>query len=291
MLGMYRGVTIADRSSARSAIRMVDYIAMNSAFWRVRAVCVVMVMSAVAVLGSAQSTVSIPRHGKLKALFNGKNLSGFDTFLEKHGANNDPDKVFQAENGVLHISGAEFGGIVTKKEYGNYYLRAEFKWGEKMYAPRLGKARDSGIQFHITGPLEVWPRMMEFQVSEGNTGDLWLIKGPALEVDGKRYQSTAESGPDQYIRLPRIGRGPLQNVTGFRQPAGEVENAQGEWNVLELVADHDRVVLYVNGKLVNQGTNSNTTHGKIDFESEGAEVYFRHMALASLKKTPAGKNH
>lgn len=257
-------------------------------FRRIRAVWLITAISAVTMVGKAQSTTPIPRHGKLKTLFNGKNLSGFDTFLEKHGVNNDSGKVFQVENGTLHISGAEFGGLVTKKEYQNYYLRAEFKWGEKMYAPRLGKARDSGIQFHITGPLEVWPRMMEFQVSEGNTGDLWLIKGPALEVGGKRYESTAEAGPNQYVRIPRIGRGPLQNVTGFRQPEGEVENAQGEWNVLELVADHDRVAQYVNGKLVNQGTNSNTTHGKIDFESEGAEVYFRNMALASLKKAPAG---
>jgi Domain of Unknown Function (DUF1080) len=257
----------------------------NQGFRLVRAVCVLAVISVVAVLGSAQSTAPIPPHGKLKALFNGKNLSGFGTFLEKHGVNNDPDKIFQVENGTLHISGAEFGGLVTTKEYQNYYLRAEFKWGEKMYPPRLGKARDSGIQFHITGPLQVWPRMMEFQVSEGNTGDLWLIKGPALDVGGKRYQSTAEAGPDQYVRLPRIGRGPLQNITGFRQPVGEIENAQGEWNVLELVADHDRVVQYVNGKLVNEGTNGNTTRGKIDFESEGAEVYFRNMAIAPLKKT------
>ena len=41
--------------------------------------------------------------------------------------------------------GEEFGYIVTKKEYENYYLRAEFKWGEETYEPRKDKARDSGI--------------------------------------------------------------------------------------------------------------------------------------------------
>src|SRR5882672_9819181 len=73
--------------------------------------------------GTAQTTTPIPPHGTLKPLFNGKDLSGFDIFLEKHGTNNDPDKVFQVEDSVLHISGAEFGGLVTKKEYKNYYLR------------------------------------------------------------------------------------------------------------------------------------------------------------------------
>ncbi len=248
-----------------------------------RTVCLLAMIATAAVLGIAQSASPIPRHGKLKALFNGQDLTGFDTFLEKHGLNSDPDKVFQAENGVLHISGAEAGGLVTQKEYENYYLRAEFKWGEKMYAPRIGKARDCGIQYHITGPLEVWPRMMEFQINEGGTGDLWLIKGPISEVGGKTYQSSAEGGSSQYIRIPRLGRGELKNETGFRQPENEVENARGEWNVLELVADHDRVMHFVNGKLVNEGKNGNTTRGKIDFQSEGAEVFFRNMALAPLK--------
>ena len=229
---------------------------------------------------SAQDVARIPPHRKMKSLFNGKNLSGFDTFLEKHGINSDPDKVFMVENGALHISGAEMGGLVTQKEYENYYLRAEFKWGEKMYEPRLGKARDSGIQYHITGPLVVWPRMMEFQVSEGGTGDIWVVKGMSLVVRGTEYDS---SGKTPYIRIARIGRGELQNVTGFRQPEGEVENSHGEWNVLELVADHDRVMQFVNGKLVNEGNHANTTRGKIDFQSEGAEVFFRNMKIAHLK--------
>jgi hypothetical protein len=229
---------------------------------------------------NARDAAQIPPHGKIKALFNGKNLKGFDTFLEKHGINRDPDKIFLVENDVLHISGAEMGGMVTQKEYENYYLRAEFKWGEKTYESRAGKARDSGIQYHITGPLVVWPRMMEFQVSEGSTGDIWVVKGTSVVVRGTKYDS---AGNPPYIRIPRIGRGELQNVTGFRQPQGEVENPHGEWNVLELVADHDRVMQFVNGKLVNQGTNANTTRGKIDFQSEGAEVYFRNMKIAQLK--------
>jgi hypothetical protein len=124
----------------------------------------------------AQAKPSIPPHGKLLALFNGKNFTGFDTLLEKQGINRDPNKVFQVERGVLHISGQEFGGLVTQKEYENYYLRAEFKWGEKTYPPRDGKARDSGIQYNITGPLKVWPRMMEFQINEGGTGDMWAAR-------------------------------------------------------------------------------------------------------------------
>ncbi len=160
----------------------------------------------------AQVSATVPPHGKLVALFNGKD--GFDTLLEKHGMNNDPEKVFQVEKGMLHISGQEFGGLVTQSEYGNYYLRAEFKWGEKMYPPRLGKTRDSGIQYNITGPLKVWPSMMEFQINEGGTGDIWVVNGTGMTVRGKIYQSSTSPGSNQYIRIPHIGRGPLVNVTG-----------------------------------------------------------------------------
>jgi len=234
-------------------------------------------------IACAQPVPAIPPHRKLKPLFNGKNFNEFDILLQNHGINNDPDKVFQIENRVLHISGEEFGGLVTKKEYGNYYLRAEFKWGEAMYAPRLGKARDSGIQYNITGPLKVWSRLMEFQVSEGGTGDIWVINGTAMTVDGKEYRSTAEPGPQQYTRIPHIGRGPLVNVTGYRDPIDDLEKPHGEWNLLELVVSPERILYFVNGKLANVGTKPNASQGKVLFQCEGAEVYFRNMQIAQLK--------
>ena len=241
--------------------------------------CVLMLLMSVFLPLAAQSA---PRHGKLTSLFNGKDLTGFDTFLEKHGLNNDPDKVFQVENGMLHISGEGFGGLVTQKQYENYYLRAEFKWGEKLWPPRLGKARDSGIWYHIADPILAAP-MLEFQVSEGGTGDFWVIMGADLTVRGQRFESTLEKGPNQVVRIPRNDRGPLQNVTGFRQPVGEVERPHGQWNVLELISDHESVFQFVNGKLVNTGTNGNTTRGKIAFQCEFSEVYFRNMKIAPLK--------
>ena len=207
----------------------------------------------------------------------------FRHLAEKHGINHDPDGVFQVEKGMLHVSGQEFGGLVTQKEFANYYLRAEFKWGEKMYPPRTGKSRDSGIQYNITGPLKVWPRMMEFQINEGGTGDIWVVNGTGMTVGGKVYQSTDSPAPNQYIRIPHIGRGPLVNVTGYRDPVDDLEKPHGEWNLLELVVDHNRVLYFVNGKLANEGTNANPAQGKILFQCEGAEAYFRRMKIATLK--------
>lgn len=234
------------------------------------------------VAARSQELRAVPPHGKLKPLFNGKNLKGFDTLLQNHGINSDPQKVFQVEDGALHISGEEFGGLVTQKEYGNFYLRAEFRWGEKMYSPRLGKSRDSGIQYNLTGPLKVWARMMEFQINEGGTGDMWVINGTGATVNGIAYQSTPEA-PKQYIRIAHVGRGPLVNETGHRDPVNDLERPHGEWNQLELVVAGDRILYLVNGKLAISATKATPTQGKILFQCEGAEVYFRKIKLAKLK--------
>jgi hypothetical protein len=124
--------------------------------------------------------------------------------------------------------------------------------------------------------------MMEFQINEGGTGDMWVVGGTGATVGGKVYQS-AESGTGAYIRIPHIGRGQLVNVTGYRDPINELEKPHGQWNVLELVVDHDRIMYFVNGKLATLATNANTTQGKILFQSEGSEVFFRKMKIATLK--------
>jgi hypothetical protein len=43
-----------------------------------------------------------------------------DTYLKSTGLNSDPNHVFKVENGVLHISGTEFGYLITKPEFQNY---------------------------------------------------------------------------------------------------------------------------------------------------------------------------
>ena len=236
----------------------------------------------------AQQASDIPPHGKLVRLFNGKDFTGFDIVLKSKGINNDTDKVFTVEKGIVHVSGNDFGGIVTQKEYQNYYLRAEFKWGEKTWQDRVGKARDSGILHNITGPIQdpgdTWPRSFEFQIQEGGTGDIWLIRGASLKVNGKLITSDDEHPKGHlHVRSVRFGAGPWQNVTGYRDPVGEVEKPHGEWNLVELVVDHDHMKYFVNGKLANEGTELNATKGKILFQTEGAEVFFRNMKIAPLK--------
>jgi hypothetical protein len=242
--------------------------------------CARLLGSLIVATASIAASSDIPPHQSPIVLFNGGNLENFDTFLKSRGLNHDPDQVFRVEKGVIHVSGKEFGYIITKQEFANYYLRAEFKWGEGTYAPRHGQARDSGILYHVAGPQKVWPTSIEFQILEGGTGDFWLTDGGAVTARGTR----ATGPPGSAVKIDRIGKGPSKDVTGYRDPVGEVEKPHGQWNVLELVTQGDHVRHFVNGKLVNEGSEAFPSKGKILFQSEGAELFFRNIKLFPLKQ-------
>ena len=122
-------------------------------------------------------------------LFNGKDLTNFYTWLvgDKRA---DPDKVFTVVPDVdgapaIRISGQKYGGITTEKEYESYRLVVEFKWGTKTWAPRVERARDSGVLVHCQGPdggtradlNGPWMRSIEAQIIEGGVGDFLLVAG------------------------------------------------------------------------------------------------------------------
>jgi hypothetical protein len=238
-------------------------------------------------------------------LFNGRNLDGFYTWLKGHGKNVDPNKVFTVENGMIRISGQDFGYLATDKEHDNYHLIVEFKWGEKTFAPREKGARDSGVLLHAVGEDGaaggVWMRSIEYQMIEGGTGDIILVaaKGPVsltAEVE-KRPTGAGEKKHDEWYwkkgapareftggRVNWFGRSPeWKDVKGFRGKE-DVEKPVGQWNRLECICDGDRITNILNGVVVNAAVKANPSRGKILFQSEGAELFLRRIELRPLKK-------
>ena len=92
------------------------------------------------------------------------------------------------------------------------------------------------------------------------------------------------TGPEaSALKIDRFNKGRWKNVAGYRDPVNELEKPHGEWNVVELVNHNGHVKQYVNGKLANEGTDAFPSSGKILFQSEGAEVFFRDIKLYPLK--------
>lgn len=196
-----------------------------------------------------------------KPLFNGKNLDGWSSFLKQKGKNNDPDTVFSVQDGLLRITGKEFGYIVTDRIFSNFHLVLEFKWGEKKYPPRENRVRDNGILYHVVVDDKVWPRSIECQVQEGDCGDFWLIDSVTIVIDGVRTAST-------------------KNTRAIKKK--DNEKPSGEWNRLEIISKDGHCVHIMNGVVVNEGTDASLRSGKILIQSEGAEIYYRKIEISEV---------
>lgn len=229
--------------------------------------------------------------------FNGKNLDGFYTYLHDHKYE-DPNKVFTVRDGVIHVSGEEFGGFATKEAFADYHLIAEWRWGEKTSGARKDKARDSGILLHCVGPDGAagghWMESQECQIIEGGCGDLLMVGGkskPSLSCEvriGADKQFYYEKGGKLVTRdsgrYNWWGRDPSWKDRVDFRGARDVEKPRGEWNRMEVVCDGDSITNIVNGYVVNVGTKSSLTKGKIQFQSEGAEIEFRKIEVRPLVK-------
>ena len=82
-------------------------------------------------------------------LFNGKDLTGFYTWLKGTGKE-DPGKVYTVHDGLIHVSGEGMGYVATEKAYKNYHLVVEYKWGKK--TDGSGNVRNSGVLLHGIEP-------------------------------------------------------------------------------------------------------------------------------------------
>lgn len=231
-------------------------------------------------------------------LFNGKDLDGWYTFIKDRGKDLDPKKVFAVENGILRISGEEWGCITTNNEYKNYKLVIDYKWGEKTYGSRLNNARDNGVLFHSKGEDGAWGgtwmHSLECNIIEGGTGDfivvgdrtndflLTAVVAPEKQngsyiYDPKGYPVTVNSG-----RINWYARDPdWKDEKGFRGKE-DIEKQIGEWNRLECILNGNDIYIYLNGKLVNHAIYSRPQEGRIQIQSEGAEIFYKKIDLIPL---------
>lgn len=195
------------------------------------------------------------------SLFNGKNLDGWYTFLKD--PNMPADSVFTVEDGMIHVSGRNFGYVCTRQSFKNFHLILQFKWGVAKWPPRQNAKRDSGVLYYFSSssPDKVWPRSIECQVQEGDCGDFWLIDSTSLTVNGKLYP-------------------PMKNQQVVK--SSDQEKPYGEWNTLEIIGKDGKCTHILNGTIVNEGTDANVREGKILLQSEGSEIYYRNIRVQEL---------
>ena len=201
------------------------------------------------------ASAAVPRDDQgFTPLFNGKDLTGWTTFLDpKKSAT--PDEIWSIKDGVIRCEGTVNGYLITTDEYENYVLKLDWRWPD-------AKVGNSGVFVHVVGPDTIWPKGVEAQLQNGRAGDFWLVGDFKLNVDSARQD-------------PRVGR-------HYFRMKDDVEKPNGEWNTYEITCKGDKVTLVINGVTVNEGTKAELSKGKILLQSEGAPIEFRNIRIKKL---------
>ena len=259
------------------------------------------------------STKQFAQNNEKTELFNSKDLTGWDTYIGPPldnagkklsdvpvGLNNDPNHVFTVVNddgeNVIRISGENWGGISTINEYSNFHLQLMFKWGTLKWGQKKNKKRDSGLLYFAVGEhgadYGAWMRSQEFQIEEGNCGDYWGVAGGtedilAIKKSDSEYVYDPSGQLMTFSATSKVGRHCIKQ--------GDAEHTSGEWNTLDLYCHGDTSVHIINGKVMmvlyhssqmDNGKLSPLTKGKLQIQSEGAEVFYKHIMIEPMEAIP-----
>lgn len=204
----------------------------------------------------------------------------------------DPLAIFTTEEidgeVVLNVSGQVYAGLTSLDEYSDYHLSLEYRWGDKKWPPRLYAKRDSGLLLHCVGEhgsfWNVWMSSLECQVQEGDTGDFIPLAGTGADIRCERPEGQARPvwGPDA----------PLYANGGYVSHGASPEAQHGEWNTVEVYTVGDRMAFVVNGTpnmvlFRTRYRGQPLTKGKLQLQSEAAEVKYRRVKIRPITAFPA----
>ena len=214
----------------------------------------------------------VPRPGR--GLFNGRDLSGWHVDVPARDSSARIRNPFIVRNGMLVSLGEPQGHLITDSSYRDYRLEVQYRF--------RGKPGNAGVLVHASTPralYRMFPRSIEVQMESGNAGDFWCILEDIRVPDMERR------------RGPRAQWGTTEGKA--RRIVNLTDNSEkpvGQWNTMVIEAVGRSIRVWVNGDLVNDGTDATADHGRIALQSEGSEVEFRKVALSAIRKlTPASR--
>jgi hypothetical protein len=233
--------------------------------------------------------------GEWKSLFNGKDLSGWTVTLQGRTPGEDPDKLVQVRDGAIHMypdtdpeTKVPFGVITHEGTYSHFHLVLGYRWMEKKFAPRKNAIRDAGLLYHASQTEKIWPPSVEYQIQEGDSGDIIFIQESGLSWMHPEPDKAPQGQGDAAL-LPEDGGYPrvAVNQTYFgRFP--EYDHLTG-WNRAEVIVHADQSAEHIlNGHVrsrlanIRHLTGGALKEGKICLQLEGAEIQYRDVQIREL---------
>ena len=219
-----------------------------------------------ALSGTAAVVIPAGGQGASRSLFNGKDLAGWHVDVPKLDTTPTAPNPFVVRNGMLATLGEPQGHLITDASYRDYRLEVEYRFP--------GKPGNAGVLVHASTPralYKMFPKSIEVQMESGNAGDFWCIVEDITVPDMVKRR-----GPQKEWGITEGKGRRIMNLTdGSEKPLGE-------WNRMVVEAVGREVKVWVNGTLVNHGTNATADHGQIALQSEGTPVEFRKVLLTPI---------
>jgi len=184
-------------------------------------------------------------------------------FTKSNTARQEPSQVYEFADGMIRMHGEDPSCLMTKKSYKNFELTLEYRWNlDEKY--KMKGVKNSGVMYNI--PLDasdkIWPKGIQFQIKEKTTGDFIFLDQVTAKVNGKLIEAGASVVSPKFL---------------------ENENAYGEWNAIVIKSFNGKITQYLNGKLVNEGTDASSIEGKISLNYERSPIDFRNIKIKGIK--------
>jgi len=205
-------------------------------------------------------TTQSPIASESQALFNGRDLNGWQCYLSDHTSS--LQDVWSVQDGLLICRGEPMGYLYTTRHFTNFKLVVEWRW-----APNT-KPGNSGVLMRVNGKPMPLPRSLEAQLQHENAGDLYGFHGMKLQGAADRFR-TASAGEL------------AGELSGVKKISGN-EKPPGEWNRYDIELNGGNLRVMVNGKLVNEATDCEITPGPVALQSEGGVIHFRTVEITPL---------
>ncbi|MBL0173426.1 MAG: DUF1080 domain-containing protein [Gemmatimonadaceae bacterium] len=201
------------------------------------------------------------------ALFNGRTLAGWHVDVPALDSAVGARNPFIVRNGRLVSLGLPNGHLISDSVFRDYRLEVQYRF--------TGKPGNAGVLVHASTPRALYgmfPKSIEVQMEHRNAGDFWCIVEDITVPDMEKRR-----GPRATWGVTEGKARRIVNLTdGSERPVGQ-------WNRMVIEAVGRSIKVWVNGTLVNHGTNATADHGQIAIQSESSEVEFRSITIA-----PAG---
>ncbi|MGO4294525.1 3-keto-disaccharide hydrolase [Chitinophaga sp. RAB17] len=202
-----------------------------------------------------------------RSLFNFKDLSGWHIDVPAMDKDKAVSSPFLVRNGVVVSLANPQGHLITDASYENYRLEVQYRFP--------AKPGNCGVLVFASTPRVLYgmfPKSIEVQLQNQDAGDFWCIGEDITVPDMEKRRGPKSEWGAVDGKKRRI----LNLTDGSEKPLGE-------WNTMIIECVGNAIKVWVNGDLVNYGTQATAHKGQIALQAEGSEVEFRKVDLTPIK--------